>query len=76
MRRGGEKWFVSIQTEREVEEPVHLEVVLYRRYRPRGSAVCDHREVIQPCNPLQSKQARLKRYQRMMARRVKFTAFA
>jgi len=72
--RDGDKWFVSIQTEREVEKPVHqsssmvgidLGVVRF--------ATLSNREVIQPCNPLQKKQARLKRYQRMMARRVKFS---
>jgi putative transposase len=34
-------------------------------------ATLSNREVIQPCNPLQKQQARLQRYQRRMARRVK-----
>ena len=72
--RDGEKWFVSIQTEREVEKPVHrsssmvgidLGVVRF--------ATLSNGEMVQPCHALQQKQARLKRYQRMMARRRKFS---
>jgi putative transposase len=66
------KWFVSIQTEREVQKPVHpsssivgidLGVVRF--------ATLSNGEVIQPLKSLKRKQERLKRYQRRMARRVK-----
>ena len=72
--RDGEKWFVSIQTKREVEKPVHrsssmvgidLGVVRF--------ATLSNGEMVQPCHALQQKQARLKHYQRMMARRRKFS---
>jgi putative transposase len=72
--REGEKWFISIQTEREVEKPVHpfssmvgidLGVVRF--------ATLSNGAVVQPCQALKQKQARLKRYQRMMARRRKFS---
>ena len=70
--RDGSKWYVSIQTEREVEKPVHrsgsivgidLGVVRF--------ATLSSGEVIEPLNSLKEKQVRLKRYQRIMARRVK-----
>jgi putative transposase len=69
--RQGRKWFVSIQTKREVEKPVHpsrsmvgvdLGVVRF--------ATLSNGEVIEPLNSLKKKQARLKRYQRMMSRRL------
>jgi putative transposase len=72
--RAGRKWLVSIQTEREVENPVDpassmvgidLGVVRF--------ATVSNGEVIEPCNALKKKEARLKRYQRMMARREKFS---
>jgi transposase len=72
--RDGRKWFVSIQTEREVEKPVH----------PSGSmvgmdlglvrfATLSNGEVVEPCKTLKRQQVRLKRYQRRMGRRVKFS---
>ena len=72
--RQGTKWFVSIQTEREVESPVHpsssvvgidLGVVRF--------ATLSSGEVVEPCNALKKKETRLKRYQRRMARRKKFS---
>jgi putative transposase len=69
--RKGSKWLVSIQTEREADKPVHpsssmvgidLGVVRF--------ATLSNGEVIEPCNALKKKQARLTRYQRMMSRRV------
>jgi putative transposase len=68
----GSKWYVSIQTEREVEPPLHpsnsivgidLGVVRF--------ATLSSGEVIPPLNSLKQKLALLRRYQRMMARRVK-----
>lgn len=70
----GCKWFVSIQTERETKRPVHpadsivgidLGVVRF--------ATLSNGEVIRPVNSLKKKEKLLKRYQRMMARRVPFS---
>jgi putative transposase len=72
--REGKHWFVSIQTEFEIEPPVHpshsivgidLGVVRF--------ATLSNGEVIPPVHALEKKQIRLKRYQRRMARRVKFS---
>jgi hypothetical protein len=72
--RDGQKWFVSIQTERAVKQPVHpsssivgidLGVVRF--------ATLSNGEVIPPARSLEKKEKRLKRYQRRMARRVKFS---
>ena len=68
------KWFVSIQTEHEVELPV-----------PQGSAVgidlglarfatLSDGSHIEPINSFKRHQARLARYQRAMSRKVKFSS--
>ena len=71
--QSGGKWFVSIQTEREVEQPI-----------PNGGAVgidmgiarfatlSDGRH-IEPLNSFKTHQQRLARYQRAMSRKVKFS---
>jgi putative transposase len=68
------KWFISIQTEREVEDPVH----------PSTSAVgidvgvscfaaTSDGAMIAPLNSFKKHQARLRRYQRAMSRKQKFS---
>jgi putative transposase len=70
----GGKYFVSIQTRREVPQPVH----------PSSSAVgidvgitqfatLSDGTVIEPLNTFKKHQDRLKRYQRVMARKLKFS---
>lgn len=70
----GHKWFVSIQTEREVEKPAHpsSSIVAIDLGAVRF-ATLSNGQVIRPANSFEKKQRRLKRYQRMMARRVKFS---
>jgi putative transposase len=70
----GGKWFVSVQTKREVDKPVHesSSMVAIDLGVVRFATLSDG-EVIQPSNPLQKKKGRLKRYQRMMSRRVKYS---
>jgi putative transposase len=72
--RKADKWFASIQTEFEVEEPVHpstsqvgidLGVV-------RFATVSDG-TFVEPLNALKRRAARLRRYQRRMSRKVKFS---
>jgi putative transposase len=67
------KWFLSIQTERKVEEPVHpstsvVGIDLGITHFATLSDGCS----IEPLNSFHKHQQRLKRYQRMMARRQKF----
>lgn len=72
--RSGEKWFVSIQTEREVEAPVHPSASLVgvdvgiARF-----ATLSDGTVFEPVNSFKQKQQRLARYQRAMARKTKFS---
>jgi putative transposase len=70
--REGSKWFVSVQTEREVETPVHpsrsmvgidLGIVRF--------ATLSNGEVIKPVNSLKSNLALLAHRQRMLARRLR-----
>jgi putative transposase len=72
--RDGNKWFISIQTQRALNSPIHpstsivgvdLGVVRF--------ATLSNGEAIKPCNALKNRQARLKRYQCMMARRVELS---
>jgi putative transposase len=69
------KWYASIQTEREVDQPVH----------PSGSivgidvgiarfATLSDGTVFEPINSFKKKQTRLARYQRAMSRKVKFSS--
>ncbi|HBO68671.1 MAG TPA: transposase [Deltaproteobacteria bacterium] len=70
----GGKWYFSIQTEREVEQPVH----------PSGSmvgvdmgivrfATLSDGTVFEPLNSFKKHQQRLARYQRAMSRKQKFS---
>jgi putative transposase len=72
--RSGEKWFISIQAEREVEEPVHpstsnigidLGVACF--------AASSDGSMINPLNSFKKHEARLSRYQRAMSRKKKFS---
>ena len=69
------KWFVSIQTAREVEQPlpnstgaVGIDVGIARL------ATLSDGSVIEPINSYQQHQHRLARYQRAMSRKVKFSS--
>ena len=70
----GGKYFVSIQTRREVPEPVHrsTSIVGIDVGITRFATLSDG-TVIDPLNSSKKHQQRLKRYQRAMARRVKFS---
>ncbi len=70
----GGKWFVSIQTEREIAEPVH----------PSASIICidvgitrfatlSDGSFIEPLNTFRQHEQRLARYQRAMSRKTKFS---
>jgi putative transposase len=72
--RKGDKWFASIQVEFEVEDRVHLStsevgvdlgVVRF--------ATLSNDTHIEPLNALKKRAARLRRYQRAMARKQKFS---
>ena len=67
------RWFISIQTAREVEAPVHpskLEAGIDMGVA--NFAVLSNGETIAPLNALAKHAKRLARYQRIMARRTKF----
>ena len=67
------RWFLSIQTEREIEKPVHpslsevgIDVGI------ANFATLSNGEMVAPVHALAKHRARLARYQRVMARRQKF----
>ncbi|WP_331301368.1 transposase [Methylobacterium oryzae] len=69
------RWFVSVQTEREVEQPVHpattlvgIDVGVVR------FATLSDGTVIEPANAFRSAEAALAKAQRAMSRKVKFSA--
>jgi len=73
--QAGGKWFVSIQTEREVAEPVHpatssvgIDVGIAR------FATLSDGTVFEPVNSFKTQQVKLARYQRAMSRKVKFSS--
>ena len=68
------KWFVSIQTEREVEQPVHpsASIVGVDMGIARFATLSDG-TVFEPINSSKKQQARLARYQRAMSRKTKFS---
>jgi putative transposase len=70
----GGKYFVSIQTRREIEQPVHpsTSAVGIDVGIARFAAFSDG-SYIEPLNSFKKHQHRLKRYQRMMARKQKFS---
>ena len=70
----GGKWFVSIQTEREIAEPVHsstsiigIDVGIAR------FATLSDGSFIEPLNTFRKHEQRLARYQRAMSRKTKFS---
>ena len=71
----GGKWFVSIQTEREVEQPVHpsTSIVGIDVGITRFATLSDGSH-IEPLNTFRKHQQRLVRYQRAMSRKTKFSS--
>jgi len=71
----GRKWFVSIQTEREVEQPVHpaTSIVGIDVGITRFATLSDG-SYIEPLNTFRKHQQRLARYQRAMSRKTKFSS--
>jgi putative transposase len=72
--RSGGKWFVSIQTRREVEQPlpvatmaIGIDVGIAR------FATMSNADFLEPINSFKKHQQRLARYQRSMSRKVKFS---
>jgi putative transposase len=72
--RKADKWFASIQTEFEVEQPVHpspsrvgVDLGVCR------FATLSDGTFVEPLNALKKRECRLRRYQRMMARKKKFS---
>ncbi len=70
----GKKWFVSIQTERDIERPrtkatkvVGIDVGISR------FATMNDGNYIAPVNSFKKQQIRLRKYQRRMSRKVKFS---
>ncbi|AQR64953.1 transposase [Aquaspirillum sp. LM1] len=71
--QSGGKWFVSIQTEREVDQPLPQgEAVGIDMGIARFATLSDGRH-IEPLNSFKKHQQRLARYQRAMSRKVKFS---
>src|SRR5260370_31768213 len=70
--RKADKWFASIQTEFEVEEPVHPSTsrVGVDLGVSRFASLSDG-TFVEPLNALKKRECRLRRYQRMMARQKK-----
>ena len=69
----GGRWFVSIQTEREVEQPIpHGDPVGIDMGIARF-ATLSHGSYIEPLNSFKKHQQRLARYQRAMSRKTKFS---
>jgi putative transposase len=72
--QSGGKWFASIQTERDINEPIHpsrsiigIDVGI-TKFATQSDGV-----VFEPVNSFKKHQMRLARYQRAMARKVKFS---
>jgi putative transposase len=71
--QSGGKWFVSIQTEREVDQPLpNGEAVGIDMGIARFATLSDGSH-IEPLNSFKKHQQRLARYQRAMSRKVKFS---
>lgn len=73
--QSGGKWFVAIQTQREVEQPVHpatgivgIDVGIAR------FATLSDGSHIEPLNTFRKHQRRLARYQRVMSHKTKFSS--
>ena len=67
------RWFVSVQTERDVAVPVHAAIIGVDVGVTRFATMSDG-EFIAPLSSFKRHEDRLKRYQRAMSRKVKFSA--
>jgi len=72
--QSGDKWYASIQTEREVEQPVPsaTSAVGIDMGIARFATLSDA-SYIAPLNSFKRHEARLRRYQRVMSRKIKFS---
>jgi putative transposase len=72
--QSGGKWFVSIQTEREIDAPVHpaMSMVGIDVGIARFATLSDG-SFIEPLNTFRKHEQRLARYQRAMSRKIKFS---
>jgi putative transposase len=72
--QSGGKWFASIQTEREVEQPIPMatSAVGIDMGITRFATLSDG-NFVAPLNSFKKHEARLRRYQRAMSRKVKFS---
>jgi putative transposase len=70
----GGKWFVSIQTQREIEQPVSISTsaIGIDMGIIRFATLSDE-SFIEPCNSFKNKQERLAVYQRQMSHKQKFS---
>jgi putative transposase len=70
----GGKWFVSLQTEREIVEPVHpsTSIIGIDAGITRFATLSDG-SFIEPLNTFRKHEQRLARYQRAMSRKTKFS---
>jgi len=69
------KWYASIQTEREVETPVHPSVsAVGIDVGIAQFATLSNGQMVDALNSFKQKQQRLARYQRAMSRKVKFSS--
>jgi putative transposase len=72
--RQGEKWFVSIQTEREVEEPIHpSKTAIGIDVGIKRLATLSNGHVFAPINSYAKKQKRLSVLQKRISKKVKFS---
>jgi len=68
------KWFVSIQTEREVRTPLHPSIsAVGMDWGVRNFATLSDGEVIDPCQPLKKFLPKLAKLDRRLARKKKFS---
>ena len=68
------KWFISVQTEQEVEQPVHIATsAVGIDLGITRFATLSTGESFAPVNSLRTKHVRLARYQRAMSRKTKFS---
>ena len=71
----GGKWFVSIQTEREIAEPVHPSVsIIGIDVGITRFATLSDGSYIEPLNTFRRHEQQLARYQRAMSRKTKFSS--
>lgn len=73
--QSGGHWYVSIQTEREIEQPVHPSTsIIGIDVGIAKLATLSDGTVFEPINSFKKHQQRLARYQRRMARKQKFSS--